>query len=117
MKERSGAVAHADHASAPLLFDHLRIGQRWPRHPAGLGRGACGLAARRLDPLAEMREPGGGILVEPVRQKQRHTAWSRYLPNPVDRGWRHGLGALADVDRQQQFGDRVDRAPDPGGGT
>ena len=28
MKERSGTVAHADHASAPLLFDHLRIEHR-----------------------------------------------------------------------------------------
>jgi hypothetical protein len=79
MKGRSGAVAHADHASAPLLFDPLRIEQCRPRHPAGLGRGAWGLAARPLEPLAEMREPGGGILLDPVRQKQRHTAWSQYL--------------------------------------
>jgi hypothetical protein len=66
MKERSGTVAHADHASAPLLFDHLRIEQRGPPHPAGLGRGACGLAARQLDALADMRKPGGGTLLKPV---------------------------------------------------
>jgi hypothetical protein len=74
MKERSGAVAHADHASAPLLFDQLRIEQREPRHPVGLGREAWGLAARRLEPLAEMREPGGGILLEPVCQTGASTS-------------------------------------------
>jgi hypothetical protein len=38
-------VAHAGHASAPLLFDYLRIEQRGPRHPAGLGRCGAGVGA------------------------------------------------------------------------
>jgi hypothetical protein len=40
------AVAHADHTSAPRLFDHLRIAPRGPRPPAGLGSGAWSLASR-----------------------------------------------------------------------
>jgi Transposase DDE domain group 1 len=41
MKERSGTVAHADHASPPLLFDHLRIEQRGPPHPMKMTRMSC----------------------------------------------------------------------------
>lgn len=54
MKERSGTVAHADDASAPPLIDHLRIEQRGSRHPAGLGRGACGLEAWRVVAKVEL---------------------------------------------------------------
>ena len=36
MKESSGAAAHADHASALLLFDRLRIEHRGPRGGARL---------------------------------------------------------------------------------
>src|SRR4029453_15799291 len=48
-----------------------------------------------------MREPGGGILLDPVRQKQRHTAWSQYLKSSHHGpcrsryvAWHHRLGGL-----------------------
>jgi hypothetical protein len=65
------AGAHADHASAPILFDHLCIVPPWQRHPARLGHGAYGLAARRRHPVAAMGQQGGSILLEAVGDQHR----------------------------------------------
>ena len=100
-------------ASAAILFDHLRIEQLGQRHPAGFGRGACGLAAWRLYPLPIVRQQRGHILLEPIGEEQGHTAWRQHLGHLMDHALRHGQGALADVDRQQQLGDRVDGRPTP----
>jgi hypothetical protein len=109
------AVAHADHASPPILFDHLRIEQCGQRHPAGLGSGACGLAAWRLHPVAEMCQQCSPILFEPIGEKQRHTARCQHLRHLMDHALGHGQRPVPDVDRQQQFAHRINGCPDPMG--
>src|SRR5262249_5996883 len=59
-------VAHANHASTPILFDHLRIEQRGQWHPAGLRGGTLSLPARWLYPGPEVGQERGGIFLEPV---------------------------------------------------
>src|SRR2546422_7733583 len=44
----------------------------------------------RVHPLAKMRQDRRFILVEPVRQKQRHTAWRQHLNESMqDRSEEH----------------------------
>src|SRR6266571_5296945 len=45
------AVCHANQATASCGLHHLRVEQFGKRHPARLGRWACGLAARQVHPV------------------------------------------------------------------
>src|SRR5215471_11311932 len=67
-------VRHVYQAPTPYGLDHLRVEQTRPRQPARLRGGACGLAAWRLDPVAEMGEQRRGVRREAVGQEEGHTA-------------------------------------------
>jgi hypothetical protein len=56
------AVLHADQTAAPHGLDHLRIEQPGEWHPARFRRRALGPPARRLDPLAIVRQQRRRIL-------------------------------------------------------
>jgi hypothetical protein len=72
-----------------------------------------GLAARRPDPLAVVRQQRRRILLEAIGEEERDTAGRQHLDDLVHHTWRHGQCALADVEGQEQLGDRVERHPDP----
>jgi len=57
------------------------------------------------------------ILVEPVRQKQRHTVRRQHLNELMQDALGHGQRAGAHIDDQQQLALRVYGRPDPGGRT
>ena len=108
-------VRHVYQAPAPYGLDHLRVEPLWQWHPARLWGGARGLGAREVDPLAAMGAHGGGILLESIGEKQGDTAWGQHLHHLMDDPLGHREGAVPDIDGQQQFGDRIDRSPDPVG--
>ena len=108
-------VADVDQPSPSIRLDNLGIAQLGQRYPAGLRRGAYGSPARRLYPLAHVGQQRCGILLEPIGEKQRHTAGRQPLHDLMDQALRYRERALTDVDRQQQLADRVDRDPDPAG--
>src|SRR4029453_18096933 len=62
------AVLHVDQTPAPHRLDHLSIEQLGLRHPARLGRWACGLTACRLHPLPIVRQEGCHILLEAISE-------------------------------------------------
>jgi len=66
-------VRHVYQAPAPYGLDHLRVEQTRPRQPARLRGGACGLAAWRLDPVAEMGEQRRGVLLGSVSNVEMTT--------------------------------------------
>ena len=68
---------------------------------------------RRLHPVPIVGEQGRQVLSKSIGQKQRRTVGRQYLGDVVDEALCHGLGTLADVDRHQQFGHRIDGHPDP----
>src|SRR5206468_6811192 len=64
------ALTHPDQPAPPHGLHHLRIEQLRYRHPPGLRRGAFGLAAWWLDPLAAMGQQRGGILLEAIGRSE-----------------------------------------------
>src|SRR5215510_13179957 len=110
-------MCYGDQVPAPYRLDDLRIVQRGEWHPERFRRWPCGLAARRLYPVPIVGQQGGRILLQAIGQKQRHTAWRQDLDDLMDDPLRHRQGALADLEGQQQLGDRIDRRPHPVRGT
>src|SRR5712691_7176592 len=94
-------VSHADQAPAAYGLDDLSVEQWWEWHPARLGCRALGLPARWLHPLAEMRQQGGRILLEPIGEEQRHAAPRQHLDDLVDHALRQRQRAAADVDCEE----------------
>jgi hypothetical protein len=111
------AVLHCDEASPPHLFDHLRIAQCGQRHPMRLGSWASRLAPRHLHPVTAMRHDGGEVMRVPIAQTERNTPGRHQLRDLMQHGVGHCQRAVPDLDAQQQFGLRIDRGPDPVGGT
>src|SRR5881628_1271408 len=72
-------VAASDHASTPILFDHLGIEQRGQWHPTGLRGGTLSLPARWLHPGPEVGQKRGGICLESVGEEEGHTTGRSHL--------------------------------------
>src|SRR5215475_11803276 len=83
----------------PLV--HLGVEQLRQRHPARLGVWPCGLAAWRLDPLAEMREERGGVLLITVSEEEGQTGGRQALSHLMQHPLGHRQGAGANLDHQQ----------------
>src|SRR2546429_468202 len=66
-------MAHSYQTPPAYRLDHLRIEQTRQGYPAWLGGGSCGLAARRLHPVAKGRQDSGQVILIAIRQEQRHT--------------------------------------------
>jgi len=98
-------------------LDHLSVEQRGQGHPAWFGRGACGLAPRRVHPAPEMRHNGGEIMRVPVAQKERHTPRRQQLRELMQYGLGHRQCAFTHLDAQEQLALGIERRPDPVGGT
>src|SRR6516164_8211743 len=67
-------MAHPHQAPSAYRLDHLRIEQTRQRHPAWLGREALHPLARRLDPLAVVRQQRRRVLLAAIGEKERDTA-------------------------------------------
>jgi hypothetical protein len=52
-----------------------------------------------------------------ITEKERHTARRHQLREVMEDGVGHRPGAVTHLDAQEQFGLRIDRGPDPVGGT
>jgi hypothetical protein len=105
--------ADTNQASAARGVDALRLAQGGSGHPAGFGRGACDLAAWRLDPVPVVRQQRHRLLLEAIGQEQWHTGRRSHLSSLMHDTLRHREGALADLERQQPLGDGIESRPDP----
>src|SRR5262249_50470397 len=109
------AVAYADEAPPAHGLDDLRIEELRQWHPAGLGRWTFVVSTWELDPLPVVGKQRGQIVFEPIGEKQRDTAGRQHLHDLMDHTLRHGQRAVPAVEGEQQFGDRIERCPDPVG--
>ena len=109
------AVLHADQTAAPHGLAHLRREQPGEGHPARFRRRAVGPPARRLDPLALVRQQRRRVRLEAIGEEEGHTTGRQHLDDLMDHTLRHGQRAVADIDGQEHLGDRIDRRPYPMG--
>src|SRR5262245_30837332 len=106
-------VTDAYQAPTPRRFDDLRIEQRGQGPPARLGRRACGPAARRLHPGAEMGQDRWQVVLETITEKEGDAVRGEALDYLMQHLLGHGLRARPDRDGQEQLALRVERGPYP----
>src|SRR5215813_14228894 len=63
-------LAHTGQATTAVPFNDLGIEQRGLGQPTRLGYWSFGSTARRLHPLPKVGQQGGGIMLEPIGEKQ-----------------------------------------------
>jgi|RhiMetdeSRZDD1v2_1073273.scaffolds.fasta_scaffold303095_2 hypothetical protein len=107
------AVFDLHEAPPSYGFDHLRLQQLGPWHPAWLGRRASGLAPRQLHPVPIVGQQRRHVRAKAIGEKERGAVGSQDLHDLVDHALRHRERALSDVDRQQQLALGVHGHPDP----
>src|SRR6266446_9781127 len=75
-------VLHPNHASTPVLLDHLGIQEPRNRHPARRAPRAFVVAARGVNPPTKVTQDGRPGALEPIGTAPGHTGWgyaSRHL--------------------------------------
>src|SRR5918996_2931237 len=109
------AVFDPNDAPPAVGLDDLSIEELRQWHPAGFGHRPFALTPLGLNPLTVVSDQRGEVVPKAVSQKERCAIWRQDLGDLMDETLRHGEGALTDVKRQDELGDRLHGHPHPVG--
>ena len=99
----------ADQLASSVAFLHLTVDQAWLHLPPA----HVPSSTTQCKPLAKVGGEGIEVEIEAITGEVRKAAWGQDLSERVNEHMCHGLCAGAELKYRKNFGEGIDRQPEP----